>query len=75
MKVVYLTAKMIQIIIVHDLQLTSAWIRSWKTRAEHCILLFSLFYAIKEIVLVLCDFFQNTYTEPVALFMKFPNRV
>ena len=59
MKAVYLTAKMIQIIIVHDLQLTSAWIRSWKTRAEHCILLFSLFYVIKEIVLVLCDFFPE----------------
>ena len=54
---------------VHNLQLTSAWIRSWKTRTEHYILLFSLFYTIKEIFLVFMQFFH------AVLFIKFPTHV
>ena len=51
---------------IHNLQHTSVWIRSLKTKAKHYILLFSLFYSIKEIFLG--DFFM------VALFIKFPTR-
>ena len=36
--------------------------------------LLSLFYTIKEIFLILCDFF-SLYTEPAALLMKFHTRV
>ena len=39
------------------------------------ILLFSLFHTIKEIFLVFRQFFLPPYTEPVALFMKFPTHV
>ena len=34
---------------VHNLQLASAYFRSWKTREEHYILLLSLFHTIKAL--------------------------
>ena len=38
------------------------------------ILLFSLFFMIKEIYLVFRQFLQPPYTEPATLFMRFPTR-
>ena len=59
---------------VHNLQLTSAWIRSLKTIAGHYNFLFSLFYTIKEIFLAFRHFF-SIHIEPATLVMKFPTRV
>ena len=44
---------------LHNLQLTSAWIRSWKTRAEHYILLHD-----KRYFLVLSDFIRLHIQSP-----------
>ena len=46
---------------VHNSQLTSAGIRSRKTRVEHYILILLLFYTIKEIFLVLGAFSDSIY--------------
>ena len=46
---------------IHNSQLTSAWIRSWKSRAEHCILLFLLY---KRNISSFLWLFQAPYIEP-----------
>ena len=49
---------------VHHLQLTSAWIRSLKTRAKHYILLFFAILHDKRNISSFMLFFQAPYTKP-----------
>ena len=73
MKVVHLT-KNDSTKTVHNVQLTSAGIKSWKTRAEHHIIfLFALLHD-KRIISSFRSF-KPPYTERAAMFMKFDTRV
>ena len=55
---------------LYNLQLTSAWIKSWKTRGEHFI--YSSFHYLtqwkKKYFQLLGDFFQPPYTELVTIY-------
>ena len=73
MKVVYLTTKMIEIKLYTICSLHQLGLEVERPERSTTFSFFALFYMIKEIVFR--QFFQPPYTEPVALFMKFPTRV